>query len=234
MEQVTLDRPPSLTDAVVAHIRDAIIRGTYAPEQPLTEAGLAEELGTSRGTVREALRELGSLGLVTRSPHKGALGSKLTADDAEEVYTLRAVLESFAAQLAVERGSLDASALEVLGGHVEAIARAGAAADLPGMVDADMDFHTALSALAGHDLLIEHLAAIQVHSRRVLFYSDLYRPDLEVVVQRHRDLLDVLRVGDAQQVALAIHQHITGPGRDIVEKMLERERTGEGTVSENA
>ena len=228
MEQVTLDRPPSLTDAVVAHIRDGIIRGTYAPGQPLTEAGLAEELGTSRGTVREALRELGNLGLVTRSPHRGAVVSTLTARDAEEIYTLRAVLESFAAQLAVERGNLDAPALEILSGHVEAIARAGAAADLPGMVDADMDFHTALSALCGHALLIEHLAAIQVHSRRVLSYSDLYRPDFGIVVQRHRDLLDVLRGGDAHQVALAIDEHITGPGRAIVEKMLERERAGGG------
>jgi len=226
MEQGTLDRPPGLADAVVAHIRDAIIRGTYAPEQPLTEAGLAEELGTSRGTVREALRELSSLGLVTRSPHKGAVVSTLTAKDAEEIYTLRAVLESFAAQQAVERGNLDASALGVLGGHVEAIARAGAAADLTGMVDADMDFHTALSELCGHDLLIEHLAAIQVHSRRVLSYSDLYRPDFGIVVQRHRDLLGVLRGGDAYQVALAIDEHISGPGRAIVEKMLERERAG--------
>ena len=58
----TLDRPPSLTDAVVAHIRDGIIRGDYPPGRPLTEACLSEELGTSRGTVREALRELSGLG----------------------------------------------------------------------------------------------------------------------------------------------------------------------------
>jgi DNA-binding GntR family transcriptional regulator len=92
------------------------------------------------------------------------------------------------------------------------------------MVDADMDFHTALSELCGHDLLIEHLAAIQVHSRRVLSHSDLYRPDFGIVAQRHRDLLGVLRVGDAYQVALAIDEHISGPGRAIVEKMLERGR----------
>ncbi|MFV2064514.1 MAG: GntR family transcriptional regulator [Chloroflexota bacterium] len=97
MEQGTLERPPSLVDAVVAHIREDIIRGAHAPGQSLAEAGLAEELGTSRGTVREALRELGSLGLVTRSPHKGAVVSTLTAKDVEEIDTLRAALEPFAA-----------------------------------------------------------------------------------------------------------------------------------------
>lgn len=223
MEPVALDRPPSLTDAVVAHIREGVIRGSYAPGQPLTEAQLSEDLGTSRGTVREALRVLAGLGLVTRSAHKGAVVSTLTAKDAEEIYTLRAALESLAAQLAVERGHMDEAALAMLDGHVETIARAAAAHDVAAMVDADMDFHTALSALSGHDLLMEHLAAIQVHSRRLLFYSDLYRPKPDVVVRRHRDLLEVLRGSDAYQVALAIDQHITGPNRDIVQQMLARE-----------
>jgi DNA-binding GntR family transcriptional regulator len=223
MEQVALDRPPSLTDAVVAHIRDAIIRGAYAPGQPLTEAQLSDELGTSRGTVREALRVLAGLRLVTRSAHRGAVVSTLTARDAEEIYTLRASLESFAAQLAVGRGYVDEAALETLDGHVTAIARAAADHDVTGMVAADMEFHTALSSLSHHALLCEHLAAIQVHSRRLLFYSDLYRPQPEVVVRRHQDLLALLRGGDAKQVSLAVDEHITGPNRDIVAMMLERE-----------
>lgn len=227
MEQVALDRPPSLTDAVVAHIRDAVIRGAYEPGQPLPEAALAEELGTSRGTVREALRVLASLGLVTRSAHKGAVVATLTAKDAEEIYTLRAALESLAAQFAVERGSLDDAALSMLSERVEAIAAAAATASVPDMVSADMDFHTALSALSDHELLMEHLAAIQVHSRRVLFYSNLYQPQPEVVVQRHRNLLEVLRGGDAFQVSLAVDEHITGPHRDIVAKLAARERAQE-------
>lgn len=224
MAQASLDRPPSLTDAVVSHIRDGIIRGAYAPGQPLTEAALAESLGTSRGTVREALRELTSLGLVTRSTHKGAAVSNVTARSAEDVYTLRAALESLAAQLAVERGNLDETALAQLAVHVDAIASAGAAGDVPGMVDADMAFHTALSALSRHDLLMEHLGAIQVHSRRLLFYSDLYQPEPDIVVRRHRDLLEVLRRGDAYEVALAIDHHVTGPHRDIVARLVQRER----------
>jgi DNA-binding GntR family transcriptional regulator len=221
VEPAILDRPISLTDAVVAHIRDGIITGSYAPGQPLIEAQLSEELGTSRGTVREALRELGSLGLVTRTTHRGAVVSTLTPRRAEEVYTLRAALESLAARLAVERGSLDEAALAGLARHVEAIARAGAAGDVPGMIAADMDFHTALSALSRHDLLMEHLAAIRTHSQRLLSYIDFYRPHPELVVQRHRELLAVLRTGDADRVALAVEEHIAGPGRDIVARMIE-------------
>lgn len=233
MEQATLTRPPSLTDAVVAHLRDGIIRGAYAPGQSLTEAGLADELGTSRGTVREALRVLGSLGLVTRSAHRGATVSSLTPQRAEEIYTLRAALESFAAQLAVERGHLDAVAMAVLRGHLDAISVAAQANDLEGMVGADIEFHRALSSYAGHALLMEHLDAIHVHSRRLLSYSDLYQPEPEVIVRRHQDLMAVLQTGDAYRVAVAVDQHITGPGRDIVEKMLAREHDGEDVRHED-
>lgn len=228
MEGRTLERPPSLADAVVAHIREGIIRGDYEPGQPLTEASLSDELGTSRGTVREALRELAGLGLVDRSTHRGAVVATLTATDAEEIYTLRAALESFAAQLAAERGRLDAPGIATLVPHLQAIERAADVGDVAAMVAADMDFHTALSALSGHELLIEQLAAIQVHSRRVLFYSDLYRPTPEVVVQRHRDLLDVLRAGDPFQVSLAVDRHITGPNQDIVDRMRALKRDGGG------
>jgi len=223
MEPRTLERPPSLADAVVAHIRDGIIHGDYAPGQPLTEASLSEDLGTSRGTVREALRELASLGLVDRSAHRGAVVSMLSARDAEEIYTLRAALESFAAQLAAERGNLDDEGLALLRRHLAAIERTAERADVPAMVAADMEFHTALSGLSGHDLLMEHLAAIQVHSRRVLSYSDLYRPTPEIVVRRHQDLYTVLASGDPYQVALAVDQHITGPNMDIVAQMRARE-----------
>lgn len=228
MAQAALDRPPSLTDAVVAHVRDSIVRGDYAPGQPLTEAQLASDLGTSRGTVREALRVLGNIGLVTRSPHRGVSVTTLDSRSAVEIYTLRVTLESFAARLAVTRGNLDAAAFEMLEGGLASIERAAQAGDVPGMVDADMSFHTALSALSEHMLLMEQLGAIQVHSRRLLFYSDLYRPQPDVVVRRHRDLLDALRTQDPHTAALAVEHHIVGPHEDIVARLIEHERGAAG------
>jgi DNA-binding GntR family transcriptional regulator len=143
----------------------------------------------------------------------------LSPKDAEEIYTLRAVLESLAARLAVERGRVDAAALDELNGHVDEIARTGAAADLRGLAYADMSFHSALSALSGHDLLIEHLDAIRHHSLRLLFHGGLYRPDVAAVVRRHHRLLDVLRAGDPAVVAMAIEDHVISPGKLIVERM---------------
>ena len=59
-----MERPETLTDAVARYVRDAIVHGDYAPGSALPEIRLATELGTSRGTVREALRGLEDQGLV--------------------------------------------------------------------------------------------------------------------------------------------------------------------------
>src|SRR3990170_4032062 len=102
-----LQRPETLSEAVVKHIRDAIVHGDFAPGSALPEVRLAEELGTSRGTVREALRALEDQGLVDVLPHKGSFVSKVTKRKARELYSLRVVLEAFAVRLAVADGAFD-------------------------------------------------------------------------------------------------------------------------------
>jgi DNA-binding GntR family transcriptional regulator len=214
-----LKRPESLTDAVVMSIRDDVIAGRYVPGQQLAEATLAQTLGTSRGTIREAMRVLADLGLVSLSAHRGGFVTTITPERAREIYTMRALLESFAARIAVERG-IDSETLANLEVRLDAIVRAATPGDVTAMVEADMQFHLALSAAAGHRLLIEHLAAIHTHSRRLLVYSDLYRPDFEVVVGRHLSLIETIRAGDPEAVERAVSEHITQVGEDIVARMI--------------
>lgn len=94
-----LQRPTTLTAQVVAYIRDGVVRGDFKPSQPLAEVVLAEELETSRVTVRIALRELADQGLVEIVPYRGAFVSELTSRMARETFSLRAVLESYATKL---------------------------------------------------------------------------------------------------------------------------------------
>ena len=91
----SLQRPTTLTAQVVAYIRDGVVRGAFKPSQPLAEVALAEELETSRVTVRIALRELADQGLVEIVPYRGAFVSELTSRMARETVRLRAVLESY-------------------------------------------------------------------------------------------------------------------------------------------
>jgi DNA-binding GntR family transcriptional regulator len=202
------------------YVRDAVIHGELAPGQQLSEAQLAQTLGTSRGTVREAMRVLENLGLVSRSAHRGPVVTLITPQRAREIYTLRDLLESYAARMAAEQGRIDDAAIAMLEERYMAMVEAARLGDVGALVEADMQLHQSLSALAGHELLLEQLAAIHMHSRRLLVYSDLYDPDFAAVVERHGRLVDVIRGGDPDVIEHAVSDHITEVGRSIVEKML--------------
>ncbi len=79
----------------------AILSGVLGPGARLRQEELAEVFGTSRIPVREALRALEYEGLVSSEPHRGFTVTALDADDVEEVYALRILLESEAVRLAL-------------------------------------------------------------------------------------------------------------------------------------
>ena len=84
----------TLATMTVDSLRESILRGRYPEGQPLRQDAIAEQLGVSRIPVREALRQLESEGLVTFSPHKGAVVSTLSVGEIEELFELRAIIEA--------------------------------------------------------------------------------------------------------------------------------------------
>lgn len=116
-----------IREQVAANIREAIMDFRLLPGQRLIERELIEELGVSRTTVREALRELVAEGLLTILPQKGAVVSAPSASEAEDLYDSRAALESLLVQRFVERASDEQ--IEDLAASVTYFSKATAAAD---------------------------------------------------------------------------------------------------------
>jgi len=103
---VRVDRDSvTLLDRVVEKLRNAILDFHFRPGDRLIERDLCEQLGVSRGSVREALGRLEVEGLITMVPHKGGIVASMTPKEARGVYEVRAVLEAFAAQRFAERAS---------------------------------------------------------------------------------------------------------------------------------
>src|SRR5690606_35900101 len=96
-----------LREQVIAALRQAILDFQLKPGQRLVERELIEQLGVSRTTIREALRELTSEGLVTVVPQRGAMVTAPSLDDAVDLYEVRASLESLVVQRFVERATDD-------------------------------------------------------------------------------------------------------------------------------
>lgn len=89
--------PAPVRKQVSELLRTAITSGRFSPGQRLVEKDLCELTGVSRASIREALRELESDGLVEVTPYKGPSVARLTREDAAGIYQVRGALEALAA-----------------------------------------------------------------------------------------------------------------------------------------
>src|SRR6476646_8790940 len=106
--EAALSRPApvenlTLWQRVYDHLRAEILAGRLEPGTELAEVALAEQLGVSRGPLREAIGRLATEGLVTVRPRRGAVVSPLSKEEFLELYQVREALERMAVKLAVPR-----------------------------------------------------------------------------------------------------------------------------------
>ena len=92
----------SLAEYIFEDLESKIIAGALKPGQRIVEEELCRSFGVSRSPVREALRILESQGFVQRSPRRGVSVTKITMKEAEDIYTIRARLDSLAVYLAIK------------------------------------------------------------------------------------------------------------------------------------
>ncbi|MEV4754971.1 GntR family transcriptional regulator [Micromonospora sp. NPDC049559] len=140
-----------LRDLVTQDLRRRILVGEFVPGERLVEDRLAELLGVSRNPVREAIRVLSAEGFVEVTPRRGAAVSRLSAEEAEELFDVRMALEGLAARLAARKQS--PAAIQKLR---DLLARSRAAVeggDLLTVADLNTEFHTAVAEAAGNAYL---------------------------------------------------------------------------------
>src|SRR5215472_15637926 len=93
----------TISSLTVEALRERILRGDFPEGAPLRQDALADELGVSRIPVREALRQLEAEGLVTFSPHRGAVVASLSLSEIDELFELRADIECDLMRRAIPR-----------------------------------------------------------------------------------------------------------------------------------
>lgn len=213
----------TLAGATLHAIRERILSGAYAEGEPLRQDALAEELDVSRIPVREALRQLEVEGLVTFSPHRGAVVSSLSATDIEELFELRALIEGDLLRRAVPAlAAADfAQADEVL----DAFADAFRARDVALWGELNWRLHATLLAAAGRPRALAIAENLHHHSDRYARMQLALTHGESRANEEHRAIVAAARRGDAERAARLMSAHITHAGRSLV-KFL-RERRGE-------
>ena len=184
-------------DLVLTSMREAIMTAALPPGSRLRQERLAETFGTSRIPVREALRALEYEGLVTSLPYRGFTVTELDADDIEEVYDLRIILESHAVRLAIPLMTEDdVRELEDL--HHKVAETEGADAQLA----ARERFYNRLYSITGRPRLVKLISRLRQEVARSLRW-----PTLQHAPEHHEQFFEAIRAGDAERAVTQLASH---------------------------
>jgi DNA-binding GntR family transcriptional regulator len=220
---------PSTGDAIAQELTRRILDGSIPAGTRLREVELADAFDVSRQSLRAGLARLVHEGLLRRAPHRGVWVPQLTAEELEDVYRVRALLEGEAARFVTEHPDR----LEPV---EEALARMWAVpvgADWGTTMEAHLGFHLALVDAAGSPRLSRAYRQIWSEAWLGLVASQGGPPDLatpRAQAINHASLLEVFRSGDPDRSRAAIHEHMQ-PGLDAA---VAHERIAAATAAERA
>jgi DNA-binding GntR family transcriptional regulator len=216
---LTSNRPlirVSLADMVYENLLEAIVNGRLARGTELNEVSVAEQLQVSRTPVHEALRRLAADGLVEQLANRRVRVAQFGRRELEEIYELRAILESAACRRAATK--MEAQHVKFLRDSADALEKSMGSADWPQRaIEFDQRFHEAIAAGSGN----EHLRKDILRYRRLVqAFCRLTGSveNLREAFREHLKILSALEAHDADAAALAMSEHVMKRMRVVVEK----------------
>jgi DNA-binding GntR family transcriptional regulator len=215
----------TVTQGLVREIRQRLLSGTIKGGEPLKQEKLATQFGVSRIPVREALQQLEAEGLVRFTPHKGAIATRLSIQEADELFHLRALLETDILQSAFDRlGETDFKAASEADARYDKAIEDETAIDLWGRLN--WDFHRTLYEPAGRPRTLSIIANLHIGTYRYQrFYLSLTGGVLRAEAE-HRLILEACRKRDRTAAVRALRMHILGIGEQITDA-LRRQAKGQ-------
>ena len=194
---------------VIEILRSAIISGRFEPGDRLIESALSAEFGTSRGPIREALRQLENEGLVMSFPYRGAVVLGVSDEEVQQVLIpIRLTLERYSFAQALDKLTDDDFA--ELGKQIWLLEQAGKANDLIRLVEADLCFHEIVILASGQLHTMQIWRTIEPRIRAYFYRYERFR-SFEETVEEHRLLLAALQTRDPAIVLAQLERHIDVP-----------------------
>ncbi|QIB33949.1 GntR family transcriptional regulator [Ancylobacter pratisalsi] len=206
----------SLTDQIVTELRRQIISGQLAEGAPLRQEKLAAELGVSRVPLREAIRQLEAEGLVVSELHKGTVVSSLSLQEIEELFEIRARLETWLFEVAIPNMTeADFALAESI--TEEAMARG----DVESWGELNWRFHEALYRPSGQLIALRLLKTVHDNANRYVNLQIAVAADVARELSDHQALTAFARLGDIRRGVDTLRAHIQRVSRNLVASLAE-------------
>jgi len=201
------DSEGPLANRIFDQLLDAIYQGRLLPGSTINEVALAQEFGVSRGPVREAVRRLQGIQLITREPYLKARVVCLTAESALELFQMRMALEGVACNLATRR--MSDQEIDALTAEMESDRQSRLASSTRARRPRVFDFHERVVRACGNQRIINALCGDLYHLLRV------YRRHSGTVLERkddayaeHWQILRAIKARDADLAESLMRKHI--------------------------
>ena len=204
----------STVDRVADELRRAVFEGDLAAGTALREVALADTLGVSRSTVREALTVLVGEGIATRQPNRGVAVTVPDPDSVRDVCLARSVLETAGVRRwpTASDDSRDAVRTALLA-YTDAV---GDGAAYQVLNDRHLDLHLSLVALLESPRLLATAQSLCDELRLALAQIDGGRRNAHDQADTHGHLLRLLEDGDLDAAAAEVIRHLAEAERDIL------------------
>lgn len=209
----------TLSGQITEALREAIVKGKIKPGEKLNEPRLAEQYQISRGPLREAIRRLVAMRLVTHVPHVGASVVDFELKSIMELYDVREALEGKAAALAAQNMSdNDIEQLHTLlaihqahydnhqGEYMQA--------------EGDFDFHYQIIKGSGNEMLTNQLCNELYHLIRMFrFQTSRYKKRSNRALKEHSQLIYAIEERDPVMAEMLMRRHISRAKTSIFEAL---------------
>lgn len=198
----------SLRERVTNDLRDAILNGNLEPGQRIKETEIAEQMGVSRGPVREAIRQLEREGILISQPYKETVVADLKAEEVKDVLIpVRYHLEMFVIKKYIEE--MNEEFFAGLQEIVDEMDRLSDGDNKLRLVELDIFFHQAILELAEERTVFLTWNSI-LNQIRMHFSKNIQYFHTENLAPDHQALLDCLKSKDISKIQKEMATHLKG------------------------
>lgn len=194
------------TEHVLESIRTAILLGYIPPGTSITEKQIKDVLKVSSSPIREALIQLEAEGLLTRSPHVGTRVAEIVVEDASELYSIQALLQSSAVQICTKKLSeTNIRDAEKLNNQIEDIVSSGNV-DVNAVKILNYRFHTIVCGISVHPWLTRVISALWIRLPNKTIW--LLPNEAKIAVKYHKKILEAIKKRDAVLAGTLMKEHL--------------------------
>ena len=221
-ETLGLLKNNSLPSLVQEALESMLRNGIFAPGDALREATLANQLGVSRGPIREAFRSLEEKGLVTVEKNRGVFVRVISVKEADEIFEVRTALENLiVSRLTQTPEVLHQSDVPALLAKSKKLAAKG---DVAGCHALNIEFHERLAELAGNETLLNTYRKLVNELSLFRHQAHASQPDASSLLQSaadHQELFDAITQANKRLAMMILKRHVD-ESRKRLKKILQK------------